>query len=63
MSEELIKFEKAAYLVKNWGQSLLENGKTLEEILTIEGVSMWSAISPYLAVNRLTEVENEYLGY
>ena len=63
MSEEMIKFEKAAFLVKNWGQSLLENGKTLEEILTIEGVSLWSVISPYLAVNRLTEVENEYPGY
>lgn len=39
----------SAALVKCWGLSKLQNGRSLEDSLTIEGISLWSAVSPMLS--------------
>lgn len=47
-------FHKAAGLVKAWGETTLPDGVTVEDALTIEGLSFWSAISPSLAFGHVS---------
>jgi hypothetical protein len=39
----------AAFLVKRWGQTPLPNGETLENMLAVDGVSLWDVTAPILA--------------
>lgn len=49
-------FHRAAELVKHWGKQKLPSGKTLEEALTINGLSFWDVISPTLALGRVAKI-------
>ena len=49
-------FHQAAELVKTWGRSTLPNGMTVEDVLTIEGIPLWSVISPTLAIGHISQV-------
>lgn len=49
-------FHKAAALVKIWGEATLPNGRTVEDVLTIDGISLWSVISPMLALGHIARV-------
>ena len=44
-----ILYEKVSGLVKSWGSTCLPNGKTLSEIMTIQGIPLWEMMSPELA--------------
>jgi hypothetical protein len=56
MSDIRDSFERAADLVRLWGGSSLPDGKTVEELLTIEGISLWSVISPMLAFGHVSQI-------
>ena len=56
MTELTESFHKSAALVKLWGRAKLQDGKTLEDILTIEGISMWSVVSPILAMSYIPDL-------
>lgn len=43
------RLKKSAALVKTWGDSKTPDGRTLEEILTIEDIPLWSTVSSDLA--------------
>lgn len=49
-------FHKAAALVKKWGHSCLPDGRTVNDLLTIDGISLWNAISPMLALSHISKV-------
>lgn len=59
MHDKIENFHKAAYLVKSWGKQQLPSGKTLEEILTINGLSLWDVISPTLATDHVAKILSE----
>jgi len=50
MSNALETLQTAADLVKKLGNSLLPNGRTLSEMLVIDGISLWDVVAPFLAV-------------
>ena len=52
-------FHNAAYLVKFWGRQQLPSGKTLEEALTINGLSFWDVISPTLALGHVAKISSD----
>jgi hypothetical protein len=56
MSDAIETLQYAAGLVKRWGQTPLPNGDTLEDILTVDGVSLWAAVAPILAAFILPKV-------
>lgn len=43
------KFHAAARLVKSIGTTKLENGETVAAFLSVDGISLWEAVSPVLA--------------
>ena len=48
-------FHRAAELVKAWGEATLHDGGTVEDALTIGGLSFWSAVSPMLAFGHASQ--------
>lgn len=46
-------FHKAAALVKIWGEAILPHGRTVEDVLTLDGISLWCVISPMLALGYI----------
>lgn len=50
MSDVVKQLERSVGIVKSWGQSLLPNGKSLEEQLTIDGLSLWDVMAPVMAL-------------
>lgn len=49
MNAQVEKLQHSACLVKDWGQAQLPNGKTLSELLTFEGISLWDISAVDLA--------------
>ena len=51
-----VSFQRAAELVTSWGQAALPDGRTVEQSLTIEGISFWNAVSSMLAFGYLSQL-------
>jgi hypothetical protein len=49
-------FNNAAAIVKAWGRNALPDGRSLEEALTIKGISFWSAVAPMLCVSHVSQM-------
>lgn len=50
MSDVTKRILQSAEIVKKWGRTQLPNGKSLAEHLTIDGISLWDAMAPTLAL-------------
>ena len=53
LSSHQDKFQAAAKLVKTIGTIKLDNGETVTEFLSVDGVFLWNAITPVLAAFNL----------
>lgn len=49
MSDVIKKLHASAALVKQLGQTQLPNSRTLSEMLTFDGISLWEVVAPVLA--------------
>lgn len=49
-------FQRAADFVRLWGESALPDGRTVEDLLTLEGISLWNVISPMLAFGHISSI-------
>jgi len=59
MDDTIHIFQHAADLVKAWGNAQLPTGKTLAEVLTIQGLSLWDLVAPYLAIDPLPKIMSQ----
>lgn len=50
MSAASRQLERSAGIVKRWGELSLPNGKTFAEQLTFDGISLWDAMAPTMAL-------------
>lgn len=57
-AEVTASFNRAASVVKAWGKASLADGRSLEEVLTVRGISLWTAISPMLCVSHVSKLLN-----
>jgi len=48
--------QHSALLVKAWGRAQLPNGRTLSEMLTLQGLSLWDVVAPTLAMGSVYKV-------
>ena len=56
MSTTTENLQHAARLVKQWGNAQLPNGRTLRDVLTVSGVSLWQVVEPVLAVSYVPAI-------